>query len=106
MSTPNQPEPQTDPQVVVPAAPQPGSVAPPTPATPEPPQPRSSGTGGNPFNAEAAFRQLSDTLTALPEKLVDAVRETGTVNPPAPVVNPPATETAKKKTFGDWWFGN
>lgn len=100
MSQPAIPNSSENPPAPPPAPP----AAPPPPAPAAPPPAAPAGSGGNPFNAEAAFRQLSDTLNALPEKLVNGVREAGQAAPPAPVVNPPAQEKAQKKGFADWWF--
>jgi hypothetical protein len=60
-----------------------------------------------------------DAITALPEKLVDAVREfTQHVTPPTPPEPPqqqqqqqqspqpaPQQEVARRRTVGDWFFG-
>lgn len=97
----SQPIPNENPEN--PPAPPPASPAPPVPASPAPTPPRSP--DGNPFNAEAAFRQLTDSLNALPEKLVNGVREAGQAAPPAPVVNTPeAKQESKKGGFANWWF--
>lgn len=100
-----------------PAAPQPATPAPPTPAPTAPPSPPpTAARPDNPFSVEQTLRSIADTLAALPERVVNGVREAGQASPPPPVVNtpqptnqPPAgasaqTATAKKRTFGDWWF--
>lgn len=106
MSNPPQTDPPEGMESTPPAPPNPGSVQPPNPPAPESTLPRSGDSSRERFDAAAAFERLSNSLTALPEQVVNAVRETGAVNPPAPVVNPPPAETTKKRTFADWWFGN
>lgn len=97
----SQPIPENNPESQT--APPPPSPPAPVPASPAPTPPRSP--DGNPFNAEQAFRTLNDTLSALPEQLVNGVREAGQAAAPAPVVNPPAeSQAAKKRTFAEWWF--
>lgn len=90
-----------------PPAPPPPSPAPPHQGSPAPTPPRTP--DGNPFNAEQAFRTLTDTLNALPEKLVNGVREAGQAAPPAPVVNTPEAAKDTKNEGGTklakWWFG-
>jgi hypothetical protein len=104
MSNPPQADPQEGTGTTPPAPPNSGTPAPPNPPIPESTPPRSGDSSRERFDAAAAFERLSNTVTALPEQIVNAVRETGAVNPPAPVVNPPAAETIKKRTFADWWF--
>lgn len=85
----------------------------------------------NPFQQRAQYQNqgtdfspLLDAINALPERLVNAVRESAP-QPPAPVVNPPAQpgnaatgqqgsgeaqqrgsgEGQQKKTFAEKWFG-
>lgn len=80
-----------------PASPQPASPAPAPPASPEPARRRIGDA------QDAAFQNIYDAISALPEKIVDAVRE---VTPPAPVVNKPEeTQGTKRRSFADWWFG-
>jgi hypothetical protein len=99
----SQPLPNTPPEN--PPAPPPAPPTPPNPPSPAPAPPRTPDSGhGNPFNAEQAFRTLTDAITALPEQLVNGVREAGQAAPPAPVVNPPAEQTVKKRGFAEWWF--
>lgn len=96
----SQPLPNEPPET--PAAPPPAPPAAPPPASPAAPPPRSP--DGNPFNAEQAFRSLTETLNALPEKLVNGVREAGQAAPPAPVVNKPQEEKPKGNKLANWWF--
>lgn len=112
---PNQPQENPDaPPQATPPAPQQGNPAPTPPASPVPPQqgndaPRHRRIGDdNPFAGDAV-RTIQDAISALPEKIVDAVRE---VTPPAPVVNTPKngdTNTGEntrsgRRSFADWWF--
>lgn len=97
-------EPLPENQPAAPAASPPAAPAAPVPSAPAAPPPRSTDAGV--FNAEQAFATLNSTLAALPEKLVNGVREAGQAAAPAPVVNPPEQTAAKRRTFGDWWFGN
>lgn len=109
-----------------PAAPSPGIPGAAPPAAPAagaqgaPAAPTGRVGDANSFSVQAALQGISDALTALPERVVDGVREAGQAAPPAPVVNTPqptnsptpgnATAnanagTAKRRTFGEWWFG-
>lgn len=107
--TMSQPVPENSPESQ-PATPPPAPPATPPATAPAPhpgsgaaPHPRSG--ADNPFSVEAAIRGIHDTLNALPEKLVNGVREAGQAAAPAPVVNPPQeTQESKRKSFGEWWF--
>lgn len=107
MTTPVQPETNPPPATV--------TTAPPTP--PEPartpvvvaPQPQSPAIGD-------AMTQLASHVASLPERIVDALRESTPKPPETPVGNtpanpataPPATLPAVKTTkarFHDFWFG-
>jgi len=117
MSQPLPNPPQTNPDNPpqgTPPAPQQGTPAPAPPAAPVPPQQGNDGTrhrrigDDNPFAGDA-MRTIHDAISALPERIVDAVRE---VAPPPPVVNTPknAGENTgentgtRRRTFADWWF--
>jgi len=118
MSQPQPQNPPQDPQQQPQQPPQAQNTQPPA----NPPQ--------NPFQQRAQFQQqgndfspLLDAINALPERLVNAVRESQP-QPPAPVVNPPAQpgnaatgqqspgeaqhrgsgEAQQKKTFAERWF--
>jgi hypothetical protein len=116
-------QPATEPTQTGQAAPPPSAPASPVPAAPAatppaaPTAPVARVGDANAFSVEAALRGISETLTALPERLVNGVREAGQAAPPPPVVNtpqpsnsPPAAgqavnQPAKRRTFGEWWFG-
>lgn len=92
--------PPNEPPVTPPAPPPPPTPAPAPPPSPAPPHPRS----GDGSDVSAGLQRVYDAVMALPEQLVNGVREAGQAAPPAPVVNPPV-EPSKKRTFADWWFG-
>lgn len=109
-----------------PAAPPPPSPAPPQQSGPVPPQYQQHA------NAQAPgtnFGEVMNTLNAMPEKIVNAIREA--TQPPKPPAQPaqgqgtqgqqttaqagaqdPAQGAANagkspgRKTFADWWFGS
>lgn len=108
MSTP--PNPENEPQVTQGEVNPPVPTQPPSPAPEQPKQePQHSG------NAEIG--SLMTALAALPEKIVDSLRESmQPANPPAASNstqnaqpgNPAPVEGARepgKKSFTDWWFG-
>lgn len=92
---------ESNPAPVTPAQPPPSVVAPPS-ASPQP-----AGISA----ADGAA--LLGAISALPEKIVNSIREATPPPPPAPVepkketpVEKPAESTpAQSKSFTDWWFG-
>jgi len=60
------------------------------------------------------FDALAETVNAMPDKIVDALRQAGASqqqqqqakNAAEQATGQQQTEQPKKKTFGDWWFGS
>lgn len=87
----------------------------PTPDPPKPPEPINP-PPTNPSNADmsAFFKSVTDAVAAIPERIVDAMREanpkpdpvTPPVNPGTEgVTTPPPGEKVKGRSFADKWFG-
>jgi hypothetical protein len=94
--TPPVDPPKADPPVDPPAAPTPTPAPTPAPPAPTPPAP----SGG-----DANASELLAAISALPERVANAVREAT----PAPPADPPrAAENteAKRKNLAQWWFGD
>jgi hypothetical protein len=96
--TPPADPPKTDPPADPPKAPTPTPAPPaPTPPAPTPPTPTDGDAGAT----------LLAAISALPERVANAVRE-ATPQPPA---DPPKAadndkSVAKRKSLASWWFGD